>query len=213
MKSTYYIWKYIRREKIDVVIGHTPKGALVAMVASYFALVKNRIYFRHGLMYETSKGVKRKLFKVIEKLTSFFSTVVVCVSPSVLNKSITEGISIPQKLVILNKGTCNGIDAINKFNPNKINFSSLNEVANKYQINLENEFIVGFVGRLAKDKGIQELVQAWVKIRGKYKNIKLLLIGPMDDRDGIDNTLYNQILDDSSIVVTGNISEVSLMYA
>ena len=69
-------------------------------------------------MYETSNGLKRILLINIEKITSFLSTDVICVSQSVLNKSIKNKLSDPGKCKILNHGTCNGIDSMNHFNPN-----------------------------------------------------------------------------------------------
>ncbi|WP_406630835.1 glycosyltransferase, partial [Ornithobacterium rhinotracheale] len=54
--AIYKTTKYIRNNKINIVVGHTPKGALISMIASYICRTKKRIYFRHGLAYETSKG-------------------------------------------------------------------------------------------------------------------------------------------------------------
>ena len=64
-KAIYHVYRLIKREKIDVVNGHTPKGALIAMIASYIARVSKRIYFRHGLFYETSTGAKWYILKRI----------------------------------------------------------------------------------------------------------------------------------------------------
>jgi len=83
--------KFIKNEKIDIVIGHTPKGGLIGMVAAYFSNVEKRIYFRHGLMYETSKGFKRLLLIFVEKLTGYLATKVVCVSDSVRKRSVLKG--------------------------------------------------------------------------------------------------------------------------
>src|SRR6218665_1541197 len=79
----------IRKNEIDIVIAHTPKGAMIGILAAFFAGVKKRVYFRHGIMYETSTGAKRKLLQNVERVTSRFSTKVVCVSPSVLEKSVS----------------------------------------------------------------------------------------------------------------------------
>ena len=48
------IRRYIRRNGINAVVGHTPKGAMVAMIAAWLARVPVRIYYRHGLIYTTA---------------------------------------------------------------------------------------------------------------------------------------------------------------
>ena len=79
---------YINKHKIDIVVGHTPKGALLASVSSFINQTKKRVYFRHGLMFETTFGLKRYLLIIIEKFTSALVNEVICVSKSVQDKSV-----------------------------------------------------------------------------------------------------------------------------
>src|SRR5574344_449518 len=67
IKSIINICRYIRNEKIEIVCGHTPKGGLIAMIAARFMRVKTRIYFRHGLVYETSVGLKRWILMTVDR--------------------------------------------------------------------------------------------------------------------------------------------------
>lgn len=67
LKSVWQIFRYIRKNKIEIVTGHTPKGGLLAMIAAFLAGTKIRIYFRHGLVYETSKGLKRYLLVTMDR--------------------------------------------------------------------------------------------------------------------------------------------------
>ena len=149
IKSILSLKRYIDENKIDLVVGHTPKGALIGMCAAYLAKVPNRIYFRHGIMFETAKGIKRLILILVEKITSSFATKVVCVSKSVLSKSLYYNISNIKKTIILGEGTCNGIDVKNKFNKSKLDLSSLNMILSKYNINKSEQIVIGFVGRLA----------------------------------------------------------------
>ena len=107
--------QYIKSKQIDIVVGHTPKGALIAMIAAFILRVPVRIYFRHGLVYETSMGFKRKLLISIDKLVAALATKIVCVSPSLYKKSIDDKLNLVSKQVLLSKGTCNGID-VGRFN-------------------------------------------------------------------------------------------------
>lgn len=210
--SLIRLFIYIKKNKFDSVIGHTPKGALIAMISSLLANVKTRIYFQHGLMFETSTGFKKKLLILIEKITSLFSTNVLCVSKSVLDASIQYKIGNPNKLILINNGTCNGIDSKNIFNKNLIKAESKQEILNKYNITNDTK-IVGYIGRLAKDKGINELILAWNMLKRKNRNILLMLCGPIDERDPIDNALYKRIVLDKSIILVGEVNNPEIYYS
>lgn len=108
LKAVVATYKYIKEVKADVVTGHTPKGGLVAMLAA--SRVPIRIYLRHGLVYETSHGLKRSLLVNIDRLASRLATKIVCVSPSVAKRSLDDKLNSASKQVVLANGTCNGID-------------------------------------------------------------------------------------------------------
>ncbi len=209
-KAILFLRKEIIKEKIDIVVGHTPKGAMIAMVASYFAGVKQRIYFRHGLMYETSKGIKRRLLKGIERLTAGLATKVVCVSESVKQLSESQKLGNPKKNILLNKGTCNGLNSV-KFSRDSISLSDVEALKLKYNVSV-NDIVVGYVGRIVKDKGINELLSAWKILTSKYDNLKLLLVGPFEERDSIGSSQKEYITSNSSIIHTGLIDDVTPLY-
>lgn len=202
IKSIYKIYNFIKQNKIDVVVGHTPKGGMVAMIASYLAGVKNRIYFRHGIIYETSTGLKRFLLKNIDRLSGTIANKVVCVSNSVKEISTKDKLNAPEKNVILGLGTCNGIDAEKKYNPSFQDFELIQKIKNVNGIN-EEDFVIGYVGRLVKDKGINELISAWRILEKKYTNIKLILVGPIEERDPISVDSINEIKTNPNIIHTG----------
>ena len=158
-KAISHVYRLIKREKIDVVIGHTPKGALIAMVAAYMAHVPKRIYFRHGLVYETSTGLKRMILKNVDKFTASMATKVVCVSPSLARKSLDEGLNPECKQMILANGTCNGLD-VEQFSETAIDQMTINAIRQQLKITYD-DFVIGFTGRLVRDKGIVELVNAF----------------------------------------------------
>lgn len=206
IKTVIKLQKYIRTQKFDIVVGHTPKGALLAMLASFFARTPKRIFFRHGLVYETKSGFPKILLVNIERFTSLLATQVVCVSPYLIERSISDELSNPKKLLLLNKGSCNGVDVLQKFNPSNIVKSRLEEFRAKLNIQKE-DYVIGFVGRLVKDKGIPELVDAFVKLQKKHSQIKLLLVGPYEDKDEISKETLQLIKDNSNIITTGHIDD------
>ncbi|WP_029278130.1 glycosyltransferase family 4 protein [Pedobacter borealis] len=212
LKAIIKIYQYIKKHRIDIVVGHTPKGGMVAMIASSLAGVSNRIYFRHGIIYETSRGLKKSVLKNIERLTGFFAKKVVCVSYSVKEISERDKLSDASKNVVLGLGTCNGIDTEEKYNPEKKNKDDVIELSNRYNISSENK-VVGYVGRLVKDKGIDDLILAWGIVKIKFPEAKLLLIGPIEDRDSISEYSKTQIKLDSSIIFTDFVQDASIYFS
>lgn len=206
--AIFSIYNYIKKNKIDKVVGHTPKGGMVSMVASFIAGVPERIYFRHGIIYETSTGFKRMVLKFVDKLSGTLATKVVCVSGSVMQISNRDKLNASQKNIILGRGTCNGIDTENKFNPEKHTHDKIVLLRNSLGI-LDNDFVIGYVGRLVKDKGINELIKAWNILKKKYPNIKLLLVGPIEERDSISEESRIQIENDPNILYTGFVLDSS----
>lgn len=201
LKSILNICNFIKKQKIDIVIGHTPKGGLLAMISGWLMRVPKRIYFRHGLVYETSHGVKRFVLMSVDRIASFCSTQVVCVSPSVLNKSIEDRLAPAKKQIILGKGTCNGVDTINHFNPSVIENSKVEALKTKYGIH-NGDFVIGYSGRLVRDKGIIELVRAFDKLQDA-DNCKLLLVGMFEERDSLPLDVIERIQNDKRIIYTG----------
>lgn len=200
LKAVYLTYRYIRKIKADVVCGHTPKGGLIAMLAAYLARVPIRLYFRHGLVYETSTGLKRRLLVNIDRLASRLATKIVCVSPSVANKSIEDRLNPSHKQVLLGNGTCNGID-VQRFHKSRIKSTDVNELKQKLGIE-DGDFVIGFTGRLVRDKGIIELVQAYNKLQRHLPNIRLLLVGMLETRDALPADIVKAI-QESNIICTG----------
>jgi glycosyltransferase involved in cell wall biosynthesis len=204
LKALIAISTYIKKNNIDILVGHTPKGALLAMVAGWLNKTPKRIYFRHGLVYETASGLNRKTLVLTEKITSRCSTQIICVSPSLFNLSIRDNLNPVSKQSILGKGTCGGIDTQNKFNPAKVDRERISFLRNKYCI-LKDDIVIGFCGRLVRDKGIVELVETLdlLRFRNTGKRFVLLLVGFLETRDRLPSGLIEKINTDKDIVLTG----------
>lgn len=212
LQAIIKIYRYIKKNKIDKVIGHTPKGGMVAMIASFLANVPKRIYFRHGIIYETSKGTKRILLKNIDRLTGFFATNVVCVSNSVKQISEKDKLNNPNKNLVLGLGTCNGIDTNGKFNPTSKSLENVVHLKRIYNITSENK-VVGYVGRLVKDKGIDDLINAWNILIKEKPNSRLLLVGPIEEKDSISDYSKEQIRTNPTIIFEDFVTDSSTYFA
>lgn len=203
------IRRYIKTHKINIVTGHTPKGALLGIIAAWLEKVPKRIYFRHGLVFETSHGTKRKILIALDKITSKLATHIINVSPSVAQRSLEENLNSPDKQFILHKGTCNGIP-IHKFNKDILDITQIHSL--QKELRLENSFVIGYTGRLVKDKGIIELIQAFKILREDYPFLKLLLVGMFEERDVLPTEMVDFIKNNSDIIHVGYVSYESIEY-
>jgi glycosyltransferase involved in cell wall biosynthesis len=206
LRSIRNVYRYIRQNRIGIVEGHTPKGGLIAMVAAWLARVPIRIYFRHGIVYETSHGLKRAILMNVDRLTSALATKVVCVSPSVMKRSLEDHLCPSGKMTILSKGTCNGIDTQGKFNPENIDAQKLQTMREKWGLK-PGDWVLGYTGRLVRDKGIIELVKAFKQLKAKEPRdtehpLKLLLVGMFEKRDALPADIHRMIVEDKDIVWT-----------
>jgi len=201
LKTIIGICKYIREKQIGVVVGHTPKGGLLSMIAGWLMRVPKRIYFRHGLVYQTSHGLKRFVLMSVDRIASLCATKIVCVSPSILHQSIEDRLAPARKQMILHKGTCCGIDTEGKFNPARIDCEKLSAMKEKWGIN-DDDWVIGYSGRLVRDKGIIELVKAFLTIQNQNPNYRLLLVGMFEERDALPDDIVETIKSNRRIIWT-----------
>lgn len=180
------------------------------MIAAYIMHVPVRIYFRHGLVYETAKGFKRKLLLYMDRLSAQLATKVVCVSPSVYKRSLEDKLNIASKQILLSKGTCNGVD-IERFNRDNLDCSRIERLKADLGLN-RYSFIIGFTGRMVRDKGIIELVNAFKCLQVNHQNIALLLVGMLEERDALPENIVNEIKSNSSIIYTGYVENATIEY-
>lgn len=117
-----------------------------------------------------------------------------------------------KKNIVLGLGTCNGVDTEEKYNPTSYDISDIKTLAEKLGIS-EGDFVVGFVGRLVKDKGVNELISAWDILKERFENIKLLLVGPLESRDPISKYAEERVLNDPSVIFTDFVLDASAYYS
>lgn len=207
LRTTVALRNFMRRERFDAVIGHTPKGAMLAMFAAKLAGIKTRIYYRHGLIYTTASGLKRVILKIVEQLTAACATTIVNVSPSLSKLAVKDKLNSDAKQSIIGYGTCGGIDTIDTFNPDKVSADTVSALRHTLGIP-DVAFVVGFCGRLCHDKGIIELIDGFKLFKQAHPEIdaRLLLVGPYDARDILPQSIKDEIESKPSIIAPGAVS-------
>jgi len=211
LRSVFLLYKLIRKEKYDMVFGHTPKGALLAMCASFLANTPKRIYVRHGIMLETSSGFMRLVLLFIERFTAWLSTSILCVSKSVLTRSAELQLGGNAKSMTLPYYSINGVDT-DRFSPEAFSPSFVASFKESLGIKPE-KLVVGFIGRISNDKGIPDLITAWKKIIAQQPQLQLLLIGIFDDRDQVSAELADYIQHNSTITWVPYTREIAQYYS
>lgn len=192
------LYQLFKLEQPDIVHTHTPKAGLLGMIAAKLAGVKIRIHTLAGIPYMSAEGGMKSMLERVEKLTYDFATEVWPNSQGLKSFVIEHNLCPAEKLRIIRKGSSNGID-FSKFNRDVLKENHL--VAATMRIMPGDEdFIVLSVGRLVKDKGIEELVQAFLssKIAGMSK---LVLLGNFEQElDPLSIDTIQMIRDNPRIV-------------
>ena len=213
IRSLFKICAYIKKHKIDTVVGHQPKGCLMTVIAGRLMGVKEIIIFSHGLVHEGSTGIKRRILIWEAIFEARLAHKVICVSNSVAQVRRDACIDRPEQQYILHKGTCGGIDTKIMFNPKNIDHSKLKELSLALEI-CEDDFVIGFCGRMVRDKGIVELVDGFKALvsSNPTKKLKLLIIGSPEKRDSISSALFEYMNQNPNIIFTGHIEREKLSY-
>ncbi|MEG2161658.1 MAG: glycosyltransferase family 4 protein, partial [Chryseobacterium sp.] len=207
--SLIQLYFYFKKEKPLIVHSITPKAGLLSMIAAKFADVPIRMHTFTGLIFPSKSGLLQKILIKMDQLLCWSATNIYPEGNGVKNDLINYKIT-SKPLNILANGNVNGID---------LEYFALNAISNEQQSQLkkelhiqEKDFIFIFVGRLVSDKGINELIQAFSKL--KIQNSKLLLVGPLEsDLDPLRYEILKEIETNPNIISVGFQKDVRPYFA
>jgi glycosyltransferase involved in cell wall biosynthesis len=209
------LWRLVRllrRVRPDIVHAHTPKASLLGMLAARLAGVPIRMHHIHGLPAMTTSGPKRWLLKTCDALTCRLADEVYCVSHSLSQVVARQRICPAAKLRVLENGTIDGIDAEHRFNPSR--FTSDMRRAQRRVLNIPDDAqVVGFVGRLVKDKGVDELLEAFAALSRKFPALHLLVVGPHERHQRLSARAAAALRGDARIRTVGYCEDPAQYYA
>jgi glycosyltransferase involved in cell wall biosynthesis len=192
----------LRRLRPDVVHAHTPKGGLLGMLAAVFAGVPVRIYHMRGLPLDGAFGLRRLLLSSCERLSCRSAHRVICVGSGLRERAVGLGLVSQAKSSILAHGSGQGVDAGGRFNPARVDSHATVAVRDRYAIPRDAP-VLGFVGRLVRDKGIVELSEAWLALRERFPRLHLLLVGSWEVTDPVPPDTRQKLEADSRVHVAG----------
>lgn len=202
IKTPLKLRKIFRDGQFDVVYYTSPNAAMYASIAGWLAGIKKRVYSQCGLRYVSFTGIRRRVFRFVERLTCSFSTHVRAQSPLNRQFAIDEKLCPAHKIAVVGIGGTTGVslaqcDAFDHADTRR-------ELRAQYGVP-QDAFVFGYVGRINADKGINELITAFDEVKTACENAYLVLVGMLDDTNPIAPENLKRAEEDARIVLTGNV--------
>jgi glycosyltransferase involved in cell wall biosynthesis len=205
MVSVWRLFRALRRLQPDLTEFSTPKAGLLGNLAAKWCRVPARVYMLRGLRLETLTGLSRRLLLAAERIAASCAHLVVCNSESLRAQAMALRIADESKLHLIGSGSSNGVD-VDRFSP------GAEEVRERLGIP-QHAPLIGFVGRLTRDKGVPELIDAFDRIVAAAPLARLLLVGWFDEsEDSLSAALRTRIDHHPSIVCTGFVADTAPYY-
>lgn len=212
LKALFQLIRLFRAEKPAIVHTHTPKAGTLGMIAAMLAGVPIRMHTVAGLPLLETSGMKRSLLNIVEKITYSCATAVYPNSIKLKEIILQSKFCKATKLKVIGNGSSNGID-ITHYDPSVISDECKTALKNKIGIK-NNDTVFSFVGRMVKDKGVEELVRAFIKLYDQNKNIRLVLVGSFEkDLDPLSEEIENIIFNHSNIYAAGHQKDVRVYFS
>lgn len=176
----WHMYRIFKKEKPFIVHTNTPKGSLLSMMAALVARVPHRIYTVTGLRYQGASGVGRFVLMSMERLTCLCANKVIPEGEGVKRTLIADGIT-RKPLKVIHNGNINGINT-HYFSPEG---RQTQREETRRRLGIEaDEFAFVFIGRIVKDKGMDELAEAMNRLLRMNKRCKLMLVGWFEREQG-----------------------------
>lgn len=177
IQSIFSLYFLLYKEKPDILHSNTPKASIIAALAGFLARVPVRVHTFTGQRWITLTGPKRKLLILIDRLVLFLNTKCLADSPSQAS-FLNETFKPKAPVKCLGKGSFGGVDLDLYDLKKKEQWRA--EVRKSLGLN-EHDFVFLFLGRVCKDKGIEDLLDAFKLISKKESRAKLVICGPYED--------------------------------
>lgn len=180
--STIALVRLFRRERFDVLHVHTPVAALIGRIAGHIAGIPLIVYTAHGFYFHDQMATwKRALFVALERIGGWFTDLLFSQSAEDAEEAVEEGIAPRERVLAIG----NGID-VDRFDPESVGSGALP----RRELGIpEQAFVVGFIGRLVREKGVAEFLAAAVDLARRFPHIWFLLVGERlasDHAGGVD---------------------------
>lgn len=203
LRALFQLIRLLSKRRPDIVHANTPKASLLGMAAAWVCRVPHRIYTVTGLRFETTSGFMRWVLKTMERITCACATKVIPEGEGVKQTLYREQIT-RKPIQVLHHGNINGINLDHYDRTEKVMAE-----ASKIREKVGGDFTFLFVGRIVRDKGIAELVDAFTRLHRDHPEIRLVLVGKQEpELDPLPDTTQQLIRDCDGIIEAGWQSDV-----
>ena len=179
LRALFALWLLFHRERFDTVHSITPKAGLLSMVAARLAGVPRRIHTFSGQVWATTRGVRRAVFKAIDRFLAWNATRLFADGPSQRVYLIENGIVDADRISVVAEGSFAGVDL------DRFRFDAESRRCIRAEHDIPDAAVVFmFLGRLHRDKGLADLARAFESAAGRDDRVQLLIVGP--DEHGLE---------------------------
>ena len=205
LNSILKLKRFLKCKQFDMIQYSTPNASFYASIASKMTKVPVRLYCQWGMVYVTMHGIRKYTFKRIEKLVCKNSTIIQPDSIGNLEFCRREGLYDESKSGVIWNGSAKGIDLSVFDASKKVEYNRI--IRERYDIPLDAP-VIGFVGRLGREKGCHELFKAFREIKKTFADAKLLFVGPIEKEETIEPELLEYFRTCEDIIKTDRVSNV-----
>lgn len=205
LRALVVLWRTLRRWRPDIVHVSTPKAGLLGGVAARAAGVRHRLYLVRGLRYETARGPTRALLLAAERGALAAATRVHAVSRSVVRRGVADGLVGLSAARVIGEGSSMGVDA-ERFRPRPSPGFAVRSA--KERLGLGHGPVIGYVGRIAGDKGCGDLLQAFDRAAQDHPEAQLLVVGAADPTDPVPARFWSRAQADERVHLIGPLTDV-----
>ena len=197
--------RLLLRLRPDLVEFSTPKMGLLGTLAAAICAVPCRVYMVRGLKLESASGWKRQVLLAAERAACACAHAVLCNSESLGARVLALGVAPARKIRVLGDGSSNGVD-LERFSPGE------SDIRERLGMGTGTP-VIGFVGRLTRDKGVPELMEAFETVLHALPDARLLLVGWFDEaEDALDRRLRERIERHARVHTTGFVADTAAYY-
>jgi glycosyltransferase involved in cell wall biosynthesis len=183
--------RLLRAFRPDILHTHTPKAGLLGMLAAWLARVPGRLHTVAGLPLMEATGMAHLILQTTETITYACATRVYSNSRGLLRFITQHFPRHAHKFHVLENGSTNGIDVV-RFTATPELHAQARLLRAQLGISAD-AVVIGFIGRLVGDKGIHELVRAF--LLSNRPDTHLVLVGAFEDeRDPVEAAVKREIV-------------------
>lgn len=185
LMSLSRLWWFFVNNRFDIIHVSTPKAALLGSIAALLSGHRRVVFTLRGRAYENITGLKRRLFAGMDALICRLACRVNPIARELGEQIVRERLCAPEKIRVMGHGSSNGID-LNQFRRTPDIEQQAKNLRRQFDIG-DGETVILCIGRICRDKGINELVRAFEMLASTYSGLHLLLVGRYEEADPLDS--------------------------